>query len=161
MNTMSLLRNNDTQTCNCKSKPETGLFSLSVEPVTQDIRDHNDDDYSMQLKKAKEVQELFFPQMQNLSVSTLGDGFHVQPNGKGRVAHIEQLHSVLGDDNLVARMSITPTPDHTSVAVALSKETVSELLSNGTADVKVPLHSGIFRLHSTSPGRITAVEYTC
>lgn len=157
---MSLLRKTTENKCTCKNKPDTGIFGISVEPVSKDIRDHDDHNYSTQLEKAKEVQQLFFPDMQHLPVTSLGDGYQVEPTSNARVAHIDQLQSVLEKDNLVARMSITPTAEHTSVAVAITKDVVDNLLSNGTADISVPFHSGIFRLHSTSPGRITAVEYT-
>lgn len=155
---MSLLKTN---TCDCKTNTENGFFSLTVEPISRDVRESSLVGSNDQLAAAREAQELFFPNMKELDVAPLGDGFHVEPDHASQVAHINQLHDILANDNLVARMMITPTKEHTSVAVAITKENVNELVQNGIADISVPMHTGTFRLHSTRPGRITAIEYTC
>ena len=151
---MSLLRQPPTETCACRAAPSTGTFSLRVEPRTTDVRE------SSKLSPVQQLQELFFPNLSTVDVQEHGNGYHVHPEHSVSVAHIGQLHAMLDEDSLVARVQITPDAEHTAVAASLTSDHIHELLHSGTVDLAVPLHSGVFRMHSTKEGRITAVEYT-
>lgn len=157
---MSRLRSNtNNHTCECKSQESTGVFSLRVEPRTVDVRETPQHDEVAQLQHSERIQELFFPHMSSVRVHQHGDGFHVHPEVPSRVAHINQLHDMLDENGLVARVQITPSAEDTAVSASLAREHVNDLLRDGTVDLKVPLHDGVFRLHSTRNGRITAAEY--
>ena len=74
-------------------------------------------------------------------------------------AHVAQLHDLLDEHGLAARVSFRANDESNAVAASLDRAHVEELCANGVVDVAVPLGQGTFRLHSTKPGRITAVEY--
>ena len=109
---------------------------------------------------AEKLQNLFFPNLGKVSVRQHDNGFHAHPTHESKVAHIDQLHDMLAHDDLIARVQITPSAEHSATAVSLTADHVSELMENGVVDLKVPFHDNIFRLHSTKAGRITAIEYT-
>ena len=157
---MSLLRKPKSDTCACRAAPSTGTFNLRVEPRTVDVRDKVKRDEVAQLQRSEHLQELFFPNFATVDVQQHGDGFHVHPKHAEKVAHIGQLHELLDEDDLVARVQITPSHEHTAVTASLTGQHVDDLLNNGTVDLQVPLDHGTFRLHSTKEGRITAVEYS-
>lgn len=157
---MSLLRKPKNETCACRAAPSTGTFSLRVEPRTVDVRETAAPDEVSQLQKSEHLQQLFFPNFSTVDVQQHGDGFHVHPKHAESVAHIGQLHELLDESDLVARVQITPSHEHAAVAASLTSEHVQALLDNGTVDLNVPLDHGVFRMHSTKEGRITAVEYT-
>ena len=162
---MSLLRkvakpSGNNNECSCTLKQSTGVFSVNLEPRSVDVRDQAHSNRLLQLQQSEHLQELFLPNMQNIAVHTHGNGFHVHPpEVTGKVAHLDQLHSLLDEHDLVARVQITPSAEHPAVAVSLLKEHVDTLLNSGTVDLHVPLHDGTFRLHSTRNGRITAAEF--
>lgn len=157
---MSLLRTPKNESCECRAKPSTGSFSLRVEPRTVDVREKSTRNEIAQLQRSEQLQELFFPNFSTADVQQHGSGFHVHPQHAPRVAHVGQLHEMMDADDLVARVQITPTHEHTAVTAALTAKHVEDLLANGTVDLQVPLEQGTFRMHSTKNGRITAVEYT-
>lgn len=157
---MSILRSNTDHTCECKNQDSTGVFSLRVEPRTLDVRETPIHDNIVQLQHSERMQELFFPHMSSVRVHQHGNGFHVHPESVGKVAHINQLHDMLDEHDLVARVQITPSADDMAVSASLAREHVNDLLQNGTVDLKIPMHDGVFRLHSTRNGRITAAEYS-
>lgn len=157
---MSKLRSaTNTHTCDCKQRESTGQFSLRIEPRTVDVRETPEHNEVAQLQHSERIQELFFPHMSSVRVHEHGDGFHVHPDVPDRVAHINQLHDMLDGHGLVARLQITPSADDMAVSASLAREHVDDLLRNGTVDLQVPMHEGVFRLHSTREGRITAAEY--
>ena len=156
---MSLLRKPECETCACRAAPSTGTFNLRVEPRTVDVRDQVTRDEIAQLQRSEHLQQLFFPNFTTVDVQQHGEGFHVHPKHAEKVAHIGQLHELMDEDDLVARVQITPSHEHTAVSASLTGQHVDDLLSNGTVDLQVPLDQGTFRLHSTKEGRITAVEY--
>lgn len=145
--------------CDCQLEPSSAAFRLSIVPVPTDVRDREAHDGSIQLMNADRIQDMFAPTLANARAHTHGDGLHVHPGQADRVAHISQLHDLLEEHDLAARISLAPEGDGAAVSVALSRDHVRELVDNAVVDVQVPLDGGTFRLHSDRPGRITAVEY--
>lgn len=145
--------------CSCQETPSDAKFRLTIEPEQLDVREHPKHDEVGQLANAERVQQLFLPHLSNLTAHKYGDGYHVHPDQPGKVAHMDQLHSMLDQYGLCARVSLQRGGDHNAVAASLERDHVAELLENGVADVKVPLSDSTFRLHSTQSGRITAVEF--
>ena len=162
---MSLLRENNPSTpadsveCQCQQTESTGVFGLKIEPKTVDVREKPAANGLQQAVRSEQLQDLFFPNMNNVAVHQHPDGFHVHPQHSSKVGHISQLHDMLDEHDLVARVQITPSAEHPAMAVALSRDHINTLVSSGTVDLKVPMHNNTFRLHSTTPGRITAIEY--
>jgi len=130
-----------------------------VEPRTQDTRDKPVHDEVLQLQQSERIQNLFLPNMSGVPVHQHGTGFHMHPEVPKTVAHIDQLHDVMDEHDLVARVQVTPSAEDTAVAVSLTREHISELIRNGVVDLDVPIHGTTIRLHSTRKGRITAGEY--
>jgi len=163
---MSLLRTSSKPptsepACACQAKASTGHFSLRIEPRTTDVRDSDTHNELMQLQQSERLQNLFLPNLGAVPVHQHGTGFHMHPEAaaKGTVAHIESLHDMMDDHNLLARVQVTPSAEDTAVAVSLTRDHVSELMTNGVVDLEVPVHETTIRLHSTQEGRITAAEY--
>ena len=159
---MSLLRTKTATTnCSCQNEEPTGVFRLSVEPRATDVREHTDSAGEIhQLQVAEKLQNLFFPNLGKVAVHQHDTGFHAHPSHDTKVAHLDQLHAMMEKNNLIARVQITPSAEHGAAAVALTADHVNELMQKGTVDLSVPFHSNVFRLHSTKPGRITAIEYS-
>jgi len=145
--------------CECLQAPATAAFRLSIVPVPTDVREHFTHDEPIQLMNAERVQDMFLPTMSSLKAHAHGDGYHVHPEQAETVAHISQLHDMLDEHELAARISLAPEGDASAVSAALSRDHISELIKHNVVDVEVPLEGGTFRLHSDRPGRITAVEY--
>lgn len=160
---MSLLKNSTKNQgsvdCHCQQNEATGVFSLKIEPTTLDVREKPSKDGLQQAVRSEQLQNLFFPNMSDVRVHEHPDGFHVHPSHGRKVGHLAQLHDMLEKDNLVARVQITPSAEHGATAVALTRDHVNTLVESGTVDLKVPMHDNVFRLHSTTPGRITGIEY--
>jgi len=160
---MSLLANDNSKppSCACQNNASTGHFALRVEPRVRDLRDGATHDESLQLEQSGRIQSLYLPNMESVPVHQHGTGFHAHPAiaAPGTLAHLESLHDILDEHGLVARVQVTPSAEDTAVAVALTRENVSELLTNGLVDLNVPTHDTTIRLHSTLEGRITAAEY--
>jgi len=148
-----------TTQCECTAKPAPGIFRLSIEPSPTDVREHATHDESAQLVNAERVQDMFLPTLAKVPAHQHGSGFHVHPEQPASVAHVGQLHDLMEEHDLAARVSLNPGGDESAIAVSLSREDVAELVQNGIVDLPVPLEQGTFRLHSDRPGRITAVEY--
>jgi len=145
--------------CECTREPAQGTFRLSIEPAPTDVREHATHDETAQLVNAERVQDMFLPSLARVPAHRHGDGYHVHPEQPSSVAHVAQLHDLLDQHDLAARVSLAPGGDETAIAVSLGREDVMELVRNGIVDIAVPLDQGTFRLHSDRPGRITAVEY--
>jgi len=163
---MSLLRKNRAapkvaydQCTDCKAGPTASTFRLIVEPKNTDVRARALHDDLRQLENADRVQSLFVPSLARVDALVHGDGYHVHPDQPDSVGHIAQMHTMMEPHGLTARLSFTPDRDRTAVTAALTAEHVQDLVQNGSVDVCVPMDQGTFRLHSTRPGRITAVEY--
>lgn len=161
---MSLLRQtNDAKDdgCECKLNASTGHFSLRIVPRSGDVRESNTHDEVMQLQQSERLQALFLPNMASVPVHQHGTGFHMHPEAaaRGSVGHIESLHDMMDDHNLLARVQVTPSAEDTAVTVSMTREHVQDLLDNGVVDLEVPVHETTIRLHSTQEGRITAAEY--
>lgn len=152
-------RSSDARVCSCQDTASNATFRLTVEPEQTDVREHAKHDEVGQLANAERVQEMFLPHLQKRTAHEYGDGYHVHPDQPGKVAHIDQLHSMMDQYGLCARVSLARGGDHSAVAAPLERSHVEELLANGVADIKVPLSDDTFRLHSNQAGRITAVEF--
>ena len=159
---MSLLRKQSTPTsnrCECTSKSTNAVFRMTIEPEQLDVREAAKHDYSGQLENAARVQKMFLPHLNELPAHQYGDGYHMHPERPSSVAHLSQLPKMLDQYGLCTRISLARGHDHSTRAAPLEHKHVQELLTNGIADVKVPLSNDTFRLHSNEDGRITAVEY--
>ena len=159
--TMSLLNTSPAlqNSCDCKNSAPSGTMRLRVLPKETDLREQSKYDKDLQLKHAERVQNLFFPTMHNVSTHAHNDGFHMHPEQPRKVAHLQHLHDEMDKSGLVARLDVSPSEEHNAIAVALTREHVSDLLKNGISDVKVPCGGGTLRLHSTRTGRLTGMEY--
>lgn len=157
---MSLLRSQSpSNQCACKGKSPVGSMRLRIVPVEVDVRDAPKHDSIKQLLHAEKVQNLFFPTMTNVDAHEHNEGLHMHPEQPSKVAHISQLHDQMEQAGLVARLSVQPGGDHTSVSVPLTRQHVSDLVANGHVDLAVPYSSAQIRLHSATEGRITGMEY--
>ena len=145
--------------CECQSKVAAGACNLRIVPVSTDVREASKHNEIQQLAVGERLQGLFFPHLAQVDAHAHGDGYHVHPAVPNRVAHISQLHDELEPHGLAARLSLTPGGDAPAVTAALRREHLTQLVRDGVVDIEVPLDQGTFRLHSTAPGRITAVEY--
>ena len=145
--------------CACTDQAPQATFRMKIQPIPGDVRSLATHDETVQLMNAERLQDTFLPTLGNVPAHEHGNGFHVHPEAHARVAHVAQLHDLLDEHNLVARISLAPKNDDTTVAAQLTREHIDELMEKGIADVAVPLEQGTFRLHSDRPGRITAVEY--
>ena len=145
--------------CECLAAGQKGTFRMRVVPISADVRDRATHDETVQLMNAERIQDMFVPTLQSAPAHAHGNGYHVHPDDANSVAHLAQMHDVMEEHNLALRIGLATPGDGRSVAVAVDREHVQELLANQTVDVKVPLDGGTFRLHSNRPGRITAVEY--
>ena len=156
---MSLVKQSYQNDCSCKAKGPTGKMRLRIVPKQNDMRDKPEYDETLQLMHADRLQNMFFPTMDHVDAHEHEDGFHMHPDQPKRVAHIQHLHDELDKQGLAARLTIAPGGDHSAVNVALSRDNVKELMSNGVADVDIPLSEASLRIHSTQKGRITGMEY--
>jgi hypothetical protein len=160
---MSLLRKSKTANaslaCACQDTGEAGTFRMRVEPIQLDVRDHVSHDETSQLINAERIQGMFLPSLLKAPARAHGTGYHIHPEQPGSVAHVAQLHDLLDEHGLATRISFRANDESNAVAASLDRVHVAELCANGVVDVAVPLGQGTFRLHSTKPGRITAVEY--
>ena len=158
---MSFIKTDSTasNTCSCQSSHTDARFNLRVEPAAIDVREHSGHDELKQVVNAERLQQNFLPTMLNANAHAFGDGYHVHPEQPSSVAHLSQLHNLLDNHGLAARVSLSRGGDHSTVAATLDRAHVEKLMENGVADIQVPLNQGTFRLHSTRPGRITAVEF--
>ena len=156
---MSLLKTSNMNNCKCQNGAATGMMRLRVLPKEIDMREKPKYDKELQLKHAQRVQNLFFPTMETTHAHAHGDGFHMHPGQPSKVAHLQHLHDEMDKSGLIARLDISPSADHKSVAAALTREHISDLIQNGIADIQVPCSSSTIRLHSTRTGRLTGVEY--
>ena len=145
--------------CSCLHNRPGGTFRLSIEPQQVDVRAHAKHDYNGQLINAERVQAQFIPHLAEADAHEFSDGYHVHPDQPLSVAHIEQLHPLMEQYGLCARVSMSRGHDHPAVTAELTSSHVDDLIKNGIADVKVPISNDTFRLHSNRPGRITAVEF--
>ena len=145
--------------CSCQQNASDATFRLVVEPEPADVREHVKHDAVGQAVNAERVQQMFLPHLSKATAHAYGDGYHVHPEQPASLAHLDQLHEMLDNYGLCARVSLARGGDHSTVAASLNREHVAQLLENGVADVKVPLTDDTFRLHSTRAGRITAVEF--
>lgn len=156
---MSLVQQSYDSDCDCKVKAPTGFMRLRVVPQNEDMRAKPQYDETLQLMHADRLQNMFFPTMGKVDAHAHNDGYHVHPEQPKRVAHIQHLHNELEKQGLAARLTISPGHDHSAVNVALTRDHVADLIENGVADIEVPHSTGLLRIHSTSTGRITALEY--
>lgn len=146
-------------TCQCQKQSAVGNMSLRIVPKAVDVREkvqHNEQD---QLSHASRLQNLFFPTLHSVAAHTHGDGLHMHPPQHGKVAHINQLHDELDKMGLTARLNISPGGDSNTIALAISRKHVKDLLHNKFVDLQVPFKDATVRLHSTKAGRITDIEY--
>lgn len=146
-------------TCSCQDQASTTTFRLTVEPEPTDVREAAQHDGVGQLVNAERVQDMFLPHLVQHPAHEYGNGYHVHPNQPDTLAHIDQLHDMLDNYGLCARVSLARGGDHSTVAAPLERAHVAQLIENGVADIQVPLSDDTFRLHSTQTGRITAVEF--
>ena len=158
---MSFVKKTPTPTvaCECQSSHNGATFNLRLEPIANDVREHSGHDEIKQLVNAERLQGTFMPSMLNVKAHEFGDGYHVHPEQPDRVAHLGQLPELLDQHGLTARVSLARGGDHSTVAAVMDKRHIEQVLANGVVDVPVALNKGTFRLHSTKPGRITAVEF--
>lgn len=145
--------------CECQSNAAAGACNLRIVPNSTDVREVSNHNEIQQLAVGERLQQLFFPHLTKVDAHTHGDGYHVHPAAPGRVAHFSQLHDELEPHGLAARLSLAPGGDAPAVTASLRREHLTQLVRDGVVDIEVPLNKGTFRLHSTAPGRITAVEY--
>jgi len=124
-----------------------------------DVRDHVAHDTTKQLVNADRIQGMFLPSLFEAPARAHGTGYHIHPEEPHSVAHVAQLHDLLDEHGLAARVTFRASDESNAVSATLERAHVEQLCENGVVDVSVPLGQGTFRLHSTKPGRITAVEY--
>ncbi len=160
---MSLIKNTrDAESaidCECQNTGQKGTFRMRIEPIPMDIREHVSHDETAQLMNAERIQNMFLPSLLRAPARAHGSGFHIHPEQPNSVAHVAQLHDLLDEHSLAARISFCAHDNSSAVSASLNRAHVEKLCAVGAVDVKVPLNQGTFRLHSTRPGRITAVEY--
>lgn len=158
---MSLIKSSTASmhSCKCQHNAPVGKMSLRIVPKALDVRQKAPHDEQDQLQHAERLQNLFFPTMHTVSAHAHGDGIHMHPAQHVKVAHISQLHDELDKKGLAARLNISPGGDSNTIALAISRQHVSELMRNKFVDLNVPFKNATVRLHSTKVGRITDMEY--
>ncbi len=141
--------------CQCQSAGggcSTGSMSLRVVP-------HPEQANNAQLNAHTDIQNEYAPHLHTLNTNEHMGSHHAHPvNMNARAAH--NLGDVLESKGLSLRASFTPD-DFTqpSVCAEIKKQALQSLFRDGVVAVDAPMDRGQFRMHSTSAGQITGMEF--